>query len=81
MRAVVHQHGLSMNTTHETVKDHEYGKHLPGGKLLRLEDPAFPSSPYGAAKVLQCAVAGCVVCGLLGRPLPPCVPCCVWLAV
>ncbi len=45
------QHGLSMETTHETVKDKEYGKHLPKGKLLRLEDPPFPSSPYGAAKV------------------------------
>jgi len=42
-----------MRTTPETLKDEEFGRHLPFGKLLGLQDAAIPNSPYGAAKVLS----------------------------
>ncbi len=51
-----------MRTTPETLKDEEFGRHLPFGKLLRLQDAAIPNSPYGAAKVLSLPKE--IVCGV-----------------
>ncbi len=51
-----------MRTTPETLKDEEFGRHLPFGKLLRLQDAAIPNSPYGAAKVLSLPKE--LVCGV-----------------
>jgi len=45
-------HGRSMGSATEVVRDDVYGRHLPFGKLHRLEEPPVPSSPYGAGKVL-----------------------------
>ena len=51
------QHGKSMKTSFETLKDKEYGRHLPGGKLHKLDDVAWPSSFYGAGKLLGESIA------------------------
>lgn len=41
-----------MRTTPETLKSDEFGAHLHHPRVHKLDDTAWPSSPYGAAKLL-----------------------------